>query len=48
MITRQEIEKLLNHSMDYAYVMDDEEIEKVILDFSDVLSMRVQYRKKRS
>lgn len=46
MITRQEIDKLINYSMDYAYMMDDEEIEKVIVDFSDVLSMRVHYRKR--
>ncbi len=45
MITTAEIRKLLNYSWDFAYCMEDHEIEKVIHNFSEVLSMRAVYRR---
>jgi hypothetical protein len=46
MITKREIDKLLYYSIDFAYSMDDHEIEKVILDFSEVLNMRAKHRRR--
>ena len=46
MITKREIEKLLYYSIDFAYAMEDHEIEKVILDFSEVLDMRAKHRRR--
>lgn len=45
MITTKEIQKLLTYSIDFAYLMEDHEIEKVILDFSEVLNMRARHRR---
>jgi len=45
MITKKEIEKLLYYSIDFAYFMEDHEIEKVILDFSEILNMRAKHRR---
>jgi len=46
MITRQDIEKLLYYSIDFAYYMEDHEIEKVIIDFSEALDMRAMHRRR--
>jgi|APSaa5957512622_1039677.scaffolds.fasta_scaffold745104_2 hypothetical protein len=45
MITKKEIEKLLHYSIDFAYLMENHEIEKVILDFSEVLNIRAEHRR---
>jgi len=46
MITRQDIEKLLYYSIDFAYFMEDHEIEKIIIDFSEVLNIRAKRRRR--
>jgi len=45
-ITKRDIEKLLYYSIDYAYFMEDHEIEKVIIDFSEVLNIRAKNRRR--
>ncbi|MFC1895654.1 hypothetical protein ACFL0Q_03185 [Thermodesulfobacteriota bacterium] len=45
MITNKEIQKLLYYSIDFAYLMEDDEIEKVILDFGEILNMRAKHRR---
>ena len=45
-ITKKDIQKLLNYSIDYAYLMEDHEIEKVLIDFSEVINMRAKHRRR--
>lgn len=46
MITKRDIEKLLYYSIDFAYCMENHEIEKVIIDFSEVLNIRAKHRRR--
>ena len=46
MITRKDIDKLLYYSIDYAYFMEDHEIERIIVDFSEALNMRAKHRRR--
>ena len=45
-ITKKDIQKLLNYSIDYAYSMEDYEIEKVLIDFSEVINIRAKHRRR--
>ena len=45
MITAREIEKLKYYARDFALMMDDEDIEKVIVEFVEVKNLRDNYRR---
>ena len=45
MITAREIEKLKYYAGDFALMMDDEDIEKVIVEFVEVKNLRDNYRR---
>ena len=45
-ITKKDIQKLLNYSIDYAYLMEDHELEQVIIDFSEALNVRARNRRR--
>ena len=44
MITGRDLQKLKDHATDFALMMDDHEIEKVIVDFVEVKNMRQKSR----
>ena len=45
MITCQDIKKLKYYAKDFAIMMEDEDIERVIVEFVEVKNMRDQYRR---
>lgn len=44
MITEKEVKKLNDHAADFALMMEDHEIEKIIVDFVEVKNMRQKSR----
>jgi len=44
MITRTDVEKLKQDAIQFALMMDDDEIEQVIIDFVEVKNMRQRSR----
>ena len=44
MITRQDVNKLKQDAMQFALMMDNDEIEQVIVDFVEVKNMRQRSR----
>jgi hypothetical protein len=47
MISEEDVRKLKYHAMDFAMMMDDEDIEKVIFEFIEVKRIRDNYRRER-
>ena len=45
MITSKEIRKLKYYAKDFALMMDDDDIERVIVEFVEVKNMRDKYRR---
>jgi hypothetical protein len=44
MITKQDVKKLKQDAIQFALMMDDDEIEQVIVDFVEVKNMRQRSR----
>ena len=44
MITRKDVKKLKQDAIQFALMMDDDEIEQVIIDFVEVKNMRQRSR----
>ena len=45
MIEYRDIKKLKNHARDFALMMDDADIERVIVEFVEVKNLRDKYRR---
>jgi hypothetical protein len=44
MITKQDVKKLKQDAIQFALMMDDDEIERVVVDFVEVKNMRQRSR----